>query len=145
MKREFSNSWQGSKQPRKQRKFLANAPLHIRHKLMSVNLTKKLREKYKKRNFPVRRDDVVKVMRGEFKGKTGKINLVNLKKIRTGIEGIFRTKKDGSKVSVYFHPSNLQIQELNLDDKKRTEAINRKPETKKEKITEAKENAFKKK
>jgi hypothetical protein len=51
---------------------------------------------------------------------------VDLKKLRTTIEGIFRTKKDGTKVSVYFDPSNLQIKELNLEDKKRKNALERK-------------------
>jgi len=126
MKKEFSNSWIGSKQPRKQRKYLANAPLHIRHKLMSANLTKELRKKYGKRNFPLRKGDTVKIMRGEYKKKTGKIAEVNLSKLKILIDGIYKSKKDGTKIKVYFQPSNLQITELNTDDKKRTEALNRK-------------------
>lgn len=130
MKQEFSTQWVGSRQPRKQRKYLANAPLHIRHKFISANLTKELRKKYGKRNFPVRKGDNVKVMVGEFKGKLGKIESVDLIKTRVLIAGIFRTKKDGTKVNVYFNPSNLQIRELNLDDKKRKAAIERKNITK---------------
>ncbi|MFA7707647.1 MAG: 50S ribosomal protein L24 [Candidatus Pacearchaeota archaeon] len=126
MKKEFSNKWAGSKQPRKQRKYLANAPMHIRHKFMSANLSKDLRKKYGKRSFPIRKQDSVKIIRGEFKGKKGKIDSVNLKKLRVMIEGIFRSKKDGTKVGVYFNPSNLQIQELYLEDKKRKEAIEKK-------------------
>ncbi len=73
-------------------------------------------------------------MRGEFKGKKGKIETVDLNKLRVRIDGIYRTKKDGTKTSVYFAPSNLQINELNLDDKKRMESLKRKatPEKKKE-------------
>lgn len=126
MKRKFSNSWAGSKQPRKQRKYLANAPMHVRHKFMSANLSKDLRKKYGKRSFPLRKEDSIKIMRGEFKGKTGKIDSVDLKKLRVMIAGIFRSKKDGTKVGVYFDPSNLQIQELYLEDKKRREAIEKK-------------------
>jgi large subunit ribosomal protein L24 len=133
MKKEFSLKWKGSKLPRKQRKYLVNAPLHIKHKLISVNLTKELRKKYGKRNFPIRKNDEVKVMTGEFKGKSGKIEKVELNNQRVAIAGIFRTKKDGSKVNVYIHPSNLQIKELNLDDKKRLGAIQRKATLKKEK------------
>ena len=51
MKKKYSNSWKGSKQPRKQRKYRANAPLHTRHKMASANLSKELRKKYSKRNF----------------------------------------------------------------------------------------------
>ena len=126
MKKEFSIKWKASKQPRKQRKYRYNAPLHIRRKMMSVNLSKELRKKYGKRNFPILRGDVIKIFVGEFKGKTGKVNEVNLKKLKIAIDGIYRTKKDGTKISVKFDPSNLQIKELNLDDKKRKEALERK-------------------
>ena len=134
MKKKFSKKWIGSKQPRKQRKFRYNAPLHIRRNLMSVNFVKELRKKYGKRNFPIRKGDVVKIMRGEFKNKNGKVENVNSKKMKLMIEGIYRTKKDGTKVSVKFDPSNLQIKELELNDKKRKKALERKstPEVKKE-------------
>src|SRR5512136_2551491 len=126
MKKEFSNAWIGSRQPRKQRKYLANAPLHIRHKLISAHLSKELRKKYGKRNFPLRKGDSVKILRGEFKKKTGKVGLVDLKRLRIAIENMQKTKKDGSKVNIWFDPSNLQIKELNLDDKKRLESLQRK-------------------
>lgn len=148
MKQKFSIKWKGSKQPRKQRKYLANAPIHVRHKLVSCNLNKDLRKKYRKRNFPLRKNDTVKVMKGEFKGKTGKVDLINLKKIRVMIEGIYRTKKDGTKVSVYFSPSNLQIKELNLEDGKRKKALERKATSEKEdnkKTDKEKQNVSKKK
>lgn len=126
MKKHFSKHWKASKQPRKQVKYRANAPLHIKHKLMSANLDKDLRKKYGKRSFPLRKEDSVKILRGEFKKKTGKVGLVDLKKLRIAIEGIQKTKKDGSKINVWFNPSNLQIKELNLDDKKRLKSINNK-------------------
>ena len=151
MKQKFSASWTGSKQPRKQRKYVANAPLHLRRKMVSVTLSKDLRKKHDKRNFPVRKGDSVSIMRGEFKGKTGKIENVDLKKLRVEVEGIYRTKKDGSKTNVYFAPSNLMIKELILEDKKRKAALDRKEtkkseknETKKdikEKVKETKKNA----
>ncbi len=125
MKKDFSIHWVASRQPRKQRKYRANAPLHIRRKFMSANLNKTLKQKYGKKNFPLRKDDKVKIMKGEFKKKTGKIESVDLKRLRITIEGINRTKKDGTKIKVYFSPSNLQIQELNLEDKKRRIAIER--------------------
>lgn len=133
MKKEFSKKWNASIQPRKQRKYLANAPIHIRHKLMSANLSKELRKKYKKRNFPLKKSDKIKIMRGEFKNKTGNVDIVDPKNFRVLISGIYRTKKDGTKVNVYFHPSNLQILELELNDKKRIEAISKKDIIAKEK------------
>ena len=139
MKQKFSVSWTGSKQPRKQRKFRANAPLHLRRKMISVSLSKNLREKHDKRNFPVRKGDNVSIMRGEFKGKSGKIESVNMKKMKVVIDGIYRTKKDGSKVAVMFEPSNLQIKELVIEDKKRKVSLERKASVKKIKIENKKE------
>ena len=130
MKQEFSIKWKGSRQPRKQRKYLANAPMHVKHELLSANLSKELRKKYTKRNVPIRKGDSIKIMRGEFRGKNGKVDSIDMKRTRLTIEGIIRTKKDGTKISVYFHPSNLQIQELYLDDKKRNDSIQRKNKTK---------------
>lgn len=119
MKQEFSTSWVSSNQPRKQRKYIANAPLHIRHKFLSANLSKELRKKHGKRNLPLRKGDEVLVMRGSSRKKKAKISQVNLRKGIVYLEGIQRTKKDGAKVNVPFHPSALQIQTLNSEDKLR--------------------------
>ena len=58
-------------------------------------------------------------MKGKFKKKTGKISVVDLKKRKAAIEGIQTKKKDGTKINIWFDASNLQIQDLYLDDKKR--------------------------
>lgn len=126
MKKKFSNFWKASKLPRKQVKYRANAPFHIRHKMISANLSKELRKKYGKRNVPLRKGDEIKIMRGEFKGKKGRVENVNLKKMKIMIAGIFRTKKDGTKIEVSFDSSKLQIIELNLEDKKRREIVSAK-------------------
>ena len=126
MKKEFSKSWKSSKQPRRQRKYRYNAPLHIKGKFMSVHLSKELREKYGKRNTAIRNGDTVKVLRGQFKGKTGKIDRVDLKKTKVYIVGIEVSKKDGTKAFCPFTPSNLIITELNLEDKKRVKSLERK-------------------
>ena len=139
MKKIFSKDWKASKQPRKQRKYLAKAPLHIRRKFLSANLSKELRKKYLRRSFPLRKDDVVKIMRGSFKKQKGKIADVDKKRARVSIEGIQRQKKDGTKVAVHFAPSKLQIQELNLEDKERIKSIERKIREQEKKKTE-KEN-----
>jgi len=119
MKKKFSTAWKASKQPRKQRKYLAKAPLHLKKKLVSVNLSKDLRKKHGRRNIPVKKNDIVKVMRGKFKKKQGKVLFVKLKMQKITVEGIQVKKLDGSKVNVNLRPSNLQIIELNLEDKKR--------------------------
>jgi large subunit ribosomal protein L24 len=115
-----------SKKARKQRKFLHQAPLHLRRKMISAHLSKELREKYKRRSLPLRKGDEVEIMRGEFKGKKGKISRVDLKNYKVYIEGITKRKTTGAEFQVPIHPSNLRITNLNLDDKKRVEAVERK-------------------
>jgi large subunit ribosomal protein L24 len=93
---------------------------------LSANLSKDLRKKYSRRSFPLRKSDTVKIMRGKFKKKTGKVSIVNLSKLKVAIEGVQVQKKDGTKVNIYFDPSNLQIIELNLEDTERTKSLGRK-------------------
>src|SRR4030042_5301177 len=112
MKNKFSTHWKGSKQPRKQRKYLANAPLHIRKDFVSINLSKELRKKVGKRNLPAKKGDKIKICVGKFKGKTGKILTVNLKTSKIIVEELQVKKQDGSKASVKMQPSNLQIIEM---------------------------------
>ncbi len=126
MKQKFNKNWNGSKKPRKQRKYLANAPLHLKKKAISSNLSEDLRKKYKKRSLGIRKGDKVKIMRGKFKGKEGKISQVMVKVSKAIIDGIQIKKKDGSKVNVKIEPSNLQLIELNLEDKKRLRRLTEK-------------------
>ncbi|MAG50165.1 50S ribosomal protein L24 [archaeon] len=126
MKIKFSKFWKSSKQPRKQRKYRHNAPLHIKHKFLSVHLSKELQKKYGKRNIPIRKEDKVKILRGQFKTKTGKVVKVLLKKTKLQIEGIENIRKDGTKSYYPIHPSNVIIQELDLGDKRRKKSLERK-------------------
>ena len=57
-----------SKQPRKQRKALYNAPAHTRGKHLNVTLSKELRADIGKRSLPIRSGDTVRVLRGDFDG-----------------------------------------------------------------------------
>ncbi|PIN93538.1 50S ribosomal protein L24 [Candidatus Pacearchaeota archaeon CG10_big_fil_rev_8_21_14_0_10_31_24] len=132
MKKEFSTAWNSSTQPRKQRKFRYNAPLHKMHKFLSANLSKSLRQKYGKRSLPLRKGDEVLVMRGSSKKKKAKITEINLKNSKVALEGIQRSKKDGTKISIFFNPRALQVVTLVTDDKERLNALNK---------TKLKENA----
>ncbi len=119
MKSKFSKTWNKSKQPRKQRKFLANAPLHIRSKLISSHLSVELRKKYGFRSFRLRTGDKVLVMRGQYKGKEEKVIEVNLKKQKVYLDKIQITRIDGNTAKIPFKSSNLMITDLDLSDKKR--------------------------
>ncbi len=86
---------------------------------MASSLSKELRKKYNRRSFRIRKGDKVKIMRGQFKGKEGKIEEVDLKNYKVYIENIEVVKKDGTKTKYPLHPSNLSIVEFNTDDKMR--------------------------
>ncbi len=124
--KRFSRNWKKSKSPRKQHKYRYNAPLHTRNDFVSIHLSKELRKKYSKRNCSAKKGDSVKVLRGSFKGKTGKINGVDLKKSKIYVDGIELSKKDGTKAFPPLEPSNLMLTELNLNDKKRAKILERK-------------------
>ena len=119
MKSQFSKTWNSSTQPRKQRKYRYNAPSNIRRKFLSVNLAKDLREKHGARNAKIRSGDKVKILRGNFRSKTGVVDKVDLTNLKVYVVGVEVLKRDGSKAKVPLNPSNLQIVELKLDDKLR--------------------------
>jgi large subunit ribosomal protein L24 len=123
--KKWSSSWKSSKQPRKQRKYVYNAPLHIKRKMMAAHLSKELREKYGIRSFPIRKGDQVIIMRGKFKGTTGKVEKVFTKQMRVGIDTAKITTKSGQKVYAKIRPSSLMIISLDISDKKRLEKLNK--------------------
>ncbi len=126
MTQKFKPSWKSSKQPRNQRRYRKNAPQHIRAKFMGAHLCKDLRKKYGKRSVRVIKGDKVQIMTGQFKGKSGKVERVDVKNQKVFIAKIEIQKIDGSKIFYPIHPSNLEITELNLGDKKRAELLKRK-------------------
>ena len=115
-----------SAKARKQRKFLYTVPLHLRRKILASHLSKELRERYKRRALPLRKGDEIQVMRGKFKGKTGKVARVNYKKYRVYVEGITRKRTVGTEAQVGLSPSKVKIVNLNLDDKRRQKVLERK-------------------
>lgn len=125
MKTEFSTSWLSSSQVRKQRKYRHNAPLHVRHKFLSAQLSKDLRKKYGKRSLPLRKGDEVLVMRGQFKKKKAKVISLDLASSRVTLEGLQRSKRDGTKIAVPINARALQIQTLVLEDKERIAVLER--------------------
>jgi len=118
---KWSKNWKASRSKKKQRKYRENAPLHIRHKLISAHLSKELAKKLKTRSLPIRKGDKVKILIGQFKKKISIVTKVDLKRLRCFAEGAELVKKDGTKSPYPLHPSNLMILELH-EDKKRMKA-----------------------
>src|SRR3989338_4538484 len=121
MKKTFSREWKSSTQPRKQRKYRHNAPNSTRQKLMSAHLSPELRKQHGKRSITLKANDIAKVMKGDFKGKTGKITEINTRKLAAYVEGAERTRRDGTKVMVPIKAANLMITELSAEGGRRLE------------------------
>lgn len=117
-----------SKQPRKQRKYRYDAPLHRRHKMVAGHLSKELKGKYNRRSLPIRKGDRVKVVRGQYEGIEGEVLRVDLRKYRIYMEGVSVKKTDGTDVERPIDPSNVMITDLFLEDKERREVLEKKLE-----------------
>jgi len=89
----------------------------VRSKQLCGHLSEALSQKYNKRSVRVTEGDTVKVMRGEFKGVSGKITEVSTHKNGVAIEGIKKEKLKGGNVDVFIHTSNLLVTDLNTEDK----------------------------
>ena len=108
-----------SKQPRKQRKALYNAPAHARGKYLSASLSKDLREKVGTKSLPVKAGDKVRVLRGDFKGHEGEVLTVDYGSYKVTIEEVTLSKPDGTAVFLPVDPSNLMIIDANTKDDRR--------------------------
>jgi len=97
-----------------------NAPLSVRSKLLCGHLSKDLKNKYHKRSIRVTEGDTVKVVRGEFKGVSGKVTQVSTLKNGVAVEGIKKEKLKGGNLDVFIHTSNVIVTDLNTEDKWRT-------------------------
>ena len=88
--------------------------------MMSCHLSKDLNDKYKVRAIPVRKGDQVKIVRGHFKTREGKVQTVYRRRRCIYIEKIVRDKLNGQQAQIPIHPSNCVITALKLDkDRKR--------------------------
>lgn len=108
-----------TKKPGKQRKRQWEAPLHQKRKMMRAHLAPKYLEAGKRRSFTVRKGDVVRIMRGEFKGDEGKVEKVDLNKMVITIEKITQAKADESQSARKIHPSNVMIMKPDMSDRRR--------------------------
>lgn len=134
MKTKYSSTWKSSTKPNKQRKYVYNAPLHIKNNFLSCNLTKSLRQEYDLRHTRVTTKDTVKILRGEHRGKTGNVTQIDMKNATIHIKDITRKKVSGQDVNIPIKVSNVQIIELDTKDDKRLKSLRKKKNQKKNEI-----------
>lgn len=116
----------GNTKPSTVRKQQKNAPIHIRRKYISAPLSPNLKSQYGVRTMTVIENDTVTITKGDRKLTEGKVLRVNTKDCRVYIEGVTRTKLDGSTVQIPVRAENVMITKFNLDDNRRKLILERK-------------------
>lgn len=81
---------------RKSRKAHFTAPSSERRKIMSASLSQELKKQHNCRSIPVRKEDEVRIVRGSFKGKEGKVVQVYRKKWVIHVDKVTRDKVNGT-------------------------------------------------
>ena len=114
-----------SSKARIQRKTSANAPVHVKRKMLSAHLSKDLSKQYGRRSVRVCVGDTVVIQRGseEIRGVEGKVLAVETSTGHVTIEGITINQADGTSVARPVHASNLTVVKLNLDDARRKDSL----------------------
>lgn len=105
-----------SKSPRKQRRRIYKSPLHVRKNMLKCRLDEFLQEEYGIRSMVIRKGDLVRIMRGQFRDTEGKVTVVDYRAIRVHLENATVTRADGKEANIPVHPSNLMLVKLELDD-----------------------------
>jgi len=82
---------------------------------MVAPLSTELRAKHNVRSLSVRKDDEVLVIRGDHKGREGKVTSVYRKKWSIYIEKLTRDKANGTQVQIPLDCSKVVLTKLKLD------------------------------
>lgn len=116
-----------SSKARIQRKLRANAPTHVKSKMLAAHLSDDLQKEFGKRSARVCVGDTVRILRGDadIRGIEAKVIGVDTNEGRVTIEGITINQADKTAVARPIHASNVMIVKLNLDDAWRKDALKR--------------------
>ena len=71
------------------------------------------------RSLPIRKDDEVRIVRGKYKGREGKVTQVYRKKWVIHVERVHRDKSNGATSNIGISPSNVVITTIKLDKDRR--------------------------
>jgi len=101
-----------SKKPSKQRKALYSIKNNQRSSILNCALDDSLRQVIGIRRLPVRKDDRVRIVQGEFKDIEGKVLKINKKTRKITVEECMNEKKDGSTIYIPISVSRVRIVKL---------------------------------
>ena len=108
-----------SKAPKKQRKQVHIAPVHANKNRLKCRLDEFLQEEYGLRSLVVKKGDLVKIMRGQFRDTEGKVTGVDYADTCVFLDNATVTKSDGKETDIPVHPSNLMLVKLELDEERK--------------------------
>jgi large subunit ribosomal protein L24 len=112
--------------PSTARKRRYNAPNHLKRRYLSAPLSPSLRAEHGTRSMPIVQDDTVSITKGDRKLSEGRVLRVDVKDCGVYVEGVTRTRMDGSTVQIPIKPENVMITRLNLNDQWRRRILERK-------------------
>ena len=98
-------------------RMIYQATFQTRSKQLGSPLSKDLQKKYGKKSTRAVEGDTITILRGEFKGVSGKITKISKEKTSVTVEGVKKEKTKGDKFDVYIHTSNIVVTALNTTDK----------------------------
>jgi large subunit ribosomal protein L24 len=98
-------------------RMIYKATFQTRSKQLGSQLSKDLQKKYGKKSTRAIEGDTITILRGEFKGVSGKITKISKEKTSVTVEGVKKEKTKGDKFDVYIHTSNVVVTALNTNDK----------------------------
>ena len=109
-----------TKKPSKQRKRnIYKTNIYGKRKLLVAKLDKPLLKTTTKKRMTVRKGDTIKILRGKYKGKSGKVDKVSYTKAKIYVKDIKQTNSRGQDKLIPFNASNVIIVDLILNDNKR--------------------------
>jgi ribosomal protein uL24 len=112
--------------PSTSRKRRYNAPNAERRKFISAPLSPSLRAEHGTRRMPVVVDDTVSITKGDRKLSEGRVLRVDTKNEKIYVEGVTRSRLDGSTVQIPIRSENVMITRLNTNDQWRKKILERK-------------------
>ncbi len=118
-----------------ERKKRTQAKLEKRKPLLNVHISKDLKKRMKRkmRSLLVRKGDRVRIMRGDFDGKEGKVLRVNYGRAVVFVEGISAKNAKGTEIPRPIQPSNLLLLDVNMSDERKVLFEEKKESPKEEK------------
>jgi ribosomal protein uL24 len=108
----------------RRKRYLANNLL--KRKFISAPLSPNLRAEHGTRSMQVIVDDTVSITKGDRKLSEGRVLRIDTSKSRIYIEGVTRTRQDGSTVQIPIRSENVMLTRLNLNDQWRRRILERK-------------------